>query len=165
MPYKISKNLKRKASLIFTSVNQNVSIWVSRKKSQHQSGWKDKGHFREIGRWRSWRQDFVETLYKGSEISMGNLLKPTMQLFCSSLRHTEDQFFSLSQACFCTWNCTCYPQNWLQLLCWDRSGCHWLYLCTHSLRKTRQKCRLFSFACENWNFLSKLWFLLPHPVS
>lgn len=76
-----------------------------------------------------------------------------MQPFCSFSRHTEDQVFSLSQAYFRTWNCTCYPQNWLQLLCWDSLGHHWLYLCTHNLRRTRCKCRLFVLACENWNFL------------
>lgn len=94
---------------------------------------------------------------------MGNLLKPTMQLFCSFLRQTEDQVFSLLQACFLTWNCTCYPQNWLQLVCQNRLGRDWLDLCTLSLRKSRCKCRLIHFAHENWSFLSKIAILAASP--
>lgn len=48
-----------KKSIFNSSMNQNILIWMSQQKPQHQ---KNKDHFTDNGRWRSWKQDFVEPL-------------------------------------------------------------------------------------------------------
>lgn len=49
----------RQKSIFNSSIYQNILIWMSQQKPQHQ---KNKDHFTDNGRWRSWKQDFVEPL-------------------------------------------------------------------------------------------------------